>query len=363
MQGTHKDGLPRPYYMKPNTRRGGAYDKQPRQFFMTNSRKLTGYIVLLALFSLCVFLIGQELRPSYPTLFEIVKNEPEKKSTNPGGTQKQGGLSLNNGDVGKLVDSSKGEDKAYEKAQLANNKAENSRGQLGNGVAEAPKGGMVNEGYIVGTDEGLVFDGKTKNGQANSHQGSKLSRGGVQASRGDGKAQQKAPGAAAGDNGGAGDSKQDLLILNEVTNPVPDKDDLVKNPIDVTKKSDGNAAAADSAADILGLTKNQLQNKIQAELAKSLKGKADAETKEQVAKAKPVVNEDFEDSVPGSDNSPNQAADEESRDEPAAEELVPIKGAQKKKEAAANNGKKSEKKDEAEAIAKQVPEIVDENKA
>lgn len=341
--------------MKPSARRGGAYDKKPRQFFMTNSRKLTGYIVMLALFSLCVYMIGQELRPSYPTLFEIVKNEPEKKSTNTGGTQKQGGLSLNNGDVGKLVDSSKGEDKAFEKVQLANNKAENSRGQLGNGVAEAPKGGMVNEGHVVGTDESLVFDGKTKNGQAaNNHQGSKLSRGGVQASRGDGKNAQKA--AAAGGNGAGGDKKQDLLILNEVTNPVPDNDDLVKNPIDVTKKAGTNAAADD----ILGLSKKQLQNQIQAELAQSLKGKADAEIRAQVAKAKPVVNEDFDDDVPGSAVVPEQA-DEVERQEPEHEELEPVKGARKKKDAAGEEKKAA--KDDAEAMAKKVPEIVDESKA
>lgn len=147
MQGSYKNnGLPRPYYMKPN-KRGSAYDHATRLVFLTNSRKLMGYIVMLALFGLCMFMVSQELKPKPDALFEIM-DPLEVKTTK------------NNGDVGNLVDSDKKE--YFEQPQVANNKAQNSRGEYGHGVMEAPKGGMVNEGPVVGADEGLLVDGKTK---------------------------------------------------------------------------------------------------------------------------------------------------------------------------------------------------------
>lgn len=148
MQGSYKNnGLPRPYYMKPN-KRGSAYDSASRLLFLTNSRKLLGYLVMLALFGLCMFMVAQELKPRPDVLYEIMDPQEVKEPKN-------------NGDVGNLVVSDK-KDKNFEQPQVANNKAQNSRGEYGHGVMEAPKGGMVNEGPVVGADEGLVVDGKTK---------------------------------------------------------------------------------------------------------------------------------------------------------------------------------------------------------
>lgn len=142
MQGSYKtNGLPRPYYMKPHSKRTKAYEKMPHQFFLTNSRKLTGYLVMLFFFGLCIFMISQELREKPEPTYELV--DPLEKQSD------------NNGDVGKLVDSSKVEDRADEKVALASKEQ--------NIFVEAPKGGSVNEGPIVGNDEGLVVDGKPSN--------------------------------------------------------------------------------------------------------------------------------------------------------------------------------------------------------
>ncbi|QWU86331.1 hypothetical protein CA3LBN_000549 [Candidozyma haemuli] len=160
MQGSYKNnGLPRPYYMKPHSKRTKAYEKMPRQFFLTNSRKLSGYIVMLFFFGLCIYMISQELKEKPDIAYELV--DPLEKQSD------------NNGDVGKLVDSSKMEDRADEKVALASKEQ--------NIVVEAPKGGSVNEGPIVGNDEGLVVDGKPSN---NKNAG-KIGAGSVQAARGD----------------------------------------------------------------------------------------------------------------------------------------------------------------------------------
>lgn len=154
MQGSYNNnGLPRPYYMKPS-KRGSAYEKMPRQIFLTNSRKLTGYIVMLFLFGLCVFFITQELKEPVGTEYELVAPE--------GAGMGAGSAGKNLGDVGKLVDLKTGEEQANEKADLALNKVQNSKGEYGRAVLEAPKGGMVNEGPVVGTDEDMIIDGRKK---------------------------------------------------------------------------------------------------------------------------------------------------------------------------------------------------------
>lgn len=158
MQGSYKNnGLPRPYYMKPS-KRGSVYDKMPKQVFLTNSRKLTGYLVMLFLFGLCVFLVSQELRTPAESNYELVGSTGN--AGNAGNAGK--GVEKNSGDVGKLVDSAKDSVLENDKADLAMNKAQNSKGEYGHAVMEAPKGGMVNEAHVVGTDEDLVLDGKTK---------------------------------------------------------------------------------------------------------------------------------------------------------------------------------------------------------
>ncbi|GEQ70226.1 hypothetical protein JCM33374_g3902 [Metschnikowia sp. JCM 33374] len=162
MQGSYKNnGLPRPYYMKPS-KRGSVYDKMPRHAFLTNSRKLTGYIIMLFLFGLCVFLISQEFKVPADTSYEIVGSNSKSSSDK------------NSGDVGKFVDSAIAGDLENDKTDLAQNRAQNSKGEYGHAVMEAPKGGMVNEAHIVGNDEDLIVDGKTKK---NSHDDASIGKG------------------------------------------------------------------------------------------------------------------------------------------------------------------------------------------
>lgn len=112
---------------------------------------------MLFLFGLCMYMISQELKGGEDPIYELV-HPLEMQSEK-------------NGDVGKLVDSSKVEDTAEDKAALAS-KEENV-------VVEAPKGGLVNEGPVVGNDEGLVVDGKPSNNKNTGKIGA-----GVQAARG-----------------------------------------------------------------------------------------------------------------------------------------------------------------------------------
>ncbi|OBA20084.1 hypothetical protein METBIDRAFT_19016, partial [Metschnikowia bicuspidata var. bicuspidata NRRL YB-4993] len=171
MQGSYKNnGLPRPYYMKPS-KKGSVYDKMPKQIFLTNSRKLTGYIGMLFLFGLCVFLVSQEFKTPSDASYELVGADQNNR---PG---------KNSGDIGKLVDSANAGDLENDRADLAMNKAQNSKGEYGHGISEAPKGGMVNEAPIVGNDEDLIIDGKTRKKIQGSTSGSKGK--GFKAERGD----------------------------------------------------------------------------------------------------------------------------------------------------------------------------------
>lgn len=149
MQGSYKtNGLPRPYYMKPHKR--GVYENMARLNNLTNSRKLTGYLIMLILFGLCMFMIGQELKALPNSGYEIVgknvpKNAPLAKNTD--------------GDVKNFVQSDKNKDKVTEKDALSNGNKE-SLDEFDHVVSEAPKGGLVNEAPIVGNDAGLAIDGK-----------------------------------------------------------------------------------------------------------------------------------------------------------------------------------------------------------
>lgn len=149
MQGSYKNnGLPRPYYMKPHKR--GTYEDMARQTNLTNSRKIMGYFLMLTLFGLCMFMIGQELKGLPNAGYEIVGKNVPKSSP----------LSQNtDGDVKHFVESGKNKDKLAEKDALANGNKE-SLDEFDNVVNEAPMGGLVNEAPIVGNDAGLVIDGK-----------------------------------------------------------------------------------------------------------------------------------------------------------------------------------------------------------
>ncbi|KAF8002653.1 hypothetical protein HF325_003618 [Metschnikowia pulcherrima] len=119
----------------------------PKLVFLTNSRKvdrLLGHA--LSFWTLCLLNFAGA-QSAAETDYELVGATRNDKNT---------------GDVGKLVDSAKASDLENDKPDLAMNKVQNSKGEYGRAVMEAPKGGMVNEAHIVGNDEDLVVDGKTK---------------------------------------------------------------------------------------------------------------------------------------------------------------------------------------------------------
>lgn len=154
MQGSYKNnGLPRPYYMKPHKR--GMYESMARLSHLTNSRKLMGYVLMLFLFGLCMYMVGQELRGAQNSGYDIVgQNVP--KAAAPKENM--------DGDVKNFVQSGKKKDSATEKELALGNKE--SLDEFDNVVNEAPMGGLVNEAPVVGNDAGLVIDGKKSSADA-----------------------------------------------------------------------------------------------------------------------------------------------------------------------------------------------------
>lgn len=91
-----------------------------------------------------MWLVGQDIRPRGDTVYEV---EPFQNIVN---------------DADKIVGSTKNADKEAENPELAGNMAHGSKGDIGVGVAEAPKGGMANEAPIVGNDKDEIVDGAKK---------------------------------------------------------------------------------------------------------------------------------------------------------------------------------------------------------
>ncbi|CCE72946.1 Piso0_000553 [Millerozyma farinosa CBS 7064] len=136
MQGSYNSkGLPRPYYMKPVSKNSIYSNKATKSFINSPRRKLIGYVIMLVLFGTCVYWISQDIRPKPEPQYEIV--EPE--------TRKAPGVNemINRENVEK--------DSKYE--NLAYNMAKGSKGDVGRGVDEAPKGGMANEAPLVGNEK------------------------------------------------------------------------------------------------------------------------------------------------------------------------------------------------------------------
>lgn len=151
MQGSYKSkGLPRPYYMKPHqTKKNSPYNKAPTQFFNTPRRKMMGYLVLVLLFGSLMWTISQDMKPKPDPVYEVERQEPQVGRTN---------------DIGKNVaaENSRNLDKDSKNVNLAGNKAQGSKGEIGVGVAEAPKGGVANEAPMVGNDKDEIVDGAPK---------------------------------------------------------------------------------------------------------------------------------------------------------------------------------------------------------
>lgn len=245
---------------------------------------------MLFLFGLCVFMVAQELKPRPDSAFEIAHVLDVKGAKN-------------NGDVGRLVDSADKKDQNFEKPQVAVNKAQNSRGEYGHAVLEAPKGGMVNEGRVVGADEGLVVDGKTKkkNPQAEVL---RAAPGGIAANGVGGE----------GAHGKAGSGVQadrdnrrspDLLKLNELNEEINDETThqgnskaSLKDKVINIAPNDENGAQADvvdpkKAAKIAKDIKNRMHKKVEA-----MNLQEDAPGKGEAVYAKEELADDGEGSVP-----------------------------------------------------------------
>lgn len=137
MQGSYKtNGLPRPYYMKPSLNLS-PYHKKAKSVFNTPRRKLVGYTILLILFGTFMYWISQDLKDTMgQKSYEIIQPDADFNSKNLDG-----------------IDKIKNADKESENVGLASNFAQGSKGDIGVGVAEAPKGGMANEAPLVGNDD------------------------------------------------------------------------------------------------------------------------------------------------------------------------------------------------------------------
>ncbi|CAH6723830.1 hypothetical protein CLIB1444_21S00342 [[Candida] jaroonii] len=151
MQGSYKNGgLPRPYNMKPiRPKKGSPYQNFQSNWFNSPRRKALGYFFMLFLFSLSFYWLGQTLKSTPDTIYEL--EDVDKKLMN----------SLQDVDnlVGK-ISNEKDKDEGVLDAKLAGNMMANSKGDIGIGINEAPKGGIANEAPIVGNDEELILKGK-----------------------------------------------------------------------------------------------------------------------------------------------------------------------------------------------------------
>lgn len=159
MQGSYKKNeLPRPYYMKPSSKlKRSPYDKMTAltAFFNSSRRKFLGYVVMLFLFGSCIYWMAQDLKPTPEPKYEIdrpsrnnhdidtkrIANEPAIDNI----------LNAANADA----------DKESKNVQLAKDvKSDKAI------VVEAPKGGVANEGAVVGSDEDKII-GTGKNPKNN----------------------------------------------------------------------------------------------------------------------------------------------------------------------------------------------------
>jgi len=121
--------------MRPVKKRNSPYDKMPKQFFNSHKRRLFGYILMLTIFGIMMFIVAQDLKTKPDPIYEVVSHDLD-------------------GNIDNIVNlrNSKA-DKEIENLDLAGNLAKAPDGKAGLGVAEAPKGGIANEAPVVGSDE------------------------------------------------------------------------------------------------------------------------------------------------------------------------------------------------------------------
>lgn len=134
--------------MKPQPKKKfkSPYDKMPRTFFTTPMRKLIGYLVMLSLFGTIMYWIAQDMRPTPDPDYEIVAPPLFKDNRNAQGNKPQENFD-------NMVKIGKDADHESNNVDLADNMAQGSNGEIGLGVAEAPKGGVANEAAVVGAEQ------------------------------------------------------------------------------------------------------------------------------------------------------------------------------------------------------------------
>ncbi|KAI5970279.1 hypothetical protein CANMA_000631 [Candida margitis] len=171
MQGSHhSNGLPRPYYMKPSSKKKNSpYNnlKEPIIFFNTPRRKLVGYVFMFLIIGTLMWWVSQDLKDKPDLEYEVVPADQHASSSS------KHGLDNDNHNLDNMVKGvgSKA-DTEKDNIDLAGNLAAGSKGEKGLGVAEAPKGGIANEAPLVGNDaDQIVGTGK---GNGNKAQQNKL---------------------------------------------------------------------------------------------------------------------------------------------------------------------------------------------
>ncbi|KAI3403319.1 hypothetical protein KGF56_003907 [Candida oxycetoniae] len=167
MQGSYKsNGLPRPYYMKPSRKKRSPYDnlKEPIVFFNSPRRKLSGYLVMLIIFCTLMWWVSQDMKARPDVEYELetdIASSPSLKD-NKMDNKNSGNLENIVKNIGSQAD------KEIENLDLADNLAVGSKGEKGLGAAEAPIGGMANEGPMIGNDEDKSIG---SSGKSNNHKG------------------------------------------------------------------------------------------------------------------------------------------------------------------------------------------------
>lgn len=154
MQGSYtKDGLPRPYHMKP--RKPSVYDTiLVKPFFSTPRRKVVGYLILLSLIGTMMYYISQDLRPkilSY-SLEDTLEKPTKAKPAMDIGTEKKIAEPQEKGATKHDIPGSIDDEGA---AELANADLAKKSMDPKVAVVEAPKGGIANEANVVGNNQDL----------------------------------------------------------------------------------------------------------------------------------------------------------------------------------------------------------------
>lgn len=190
MQGSYNNnGLPRPYYMKPNKKRLPYTNlKEPIVFFNNPKRKLFGYLIMFMLIGTLMWWVSQDIKMKPDPEYELAHLDSGSSSSssninlnNANNNNKNNKINIdskNNANLDNIVNAvgSKA-DKESENIDLAGNLAQGPKGDKGIGVVEAPKGGIANEAPVVGNDEDELVGTGGKRGKNAGKKGYKAAIG------------------------------------------------------------------------------------------------------------------------------------------------------------------------------------------